>query len=323
VRIVGDVGGTHVRLARLDEGGRPRETRRYGSAGFAGPAEAVEQFLEDLGQPEGAARRAASPFELALAIAGPAQGENLALTNLHWSFSRTEVRQRLGLERFEVLNDFEALALSVPSLEGDDKLLVKEGRPASVAPIVVVGPGTGLGAASLLPAGSRYAVVAGEGGHRDLAAANEEEWQVVRKLAIRFGHVSAERALSGPGIENLYGALGAIHGVAVEEVGAAAIARLSRSGDALARRATELFSGWLGAVAGDLALTLGARGGVYLAGGVLEGLGEAFDRTRFGERFLAKGRLRAFLEPIPVWRIVRPDAALLGCAARLLENSTA
>jgi glucokinase len=317
LRIVGDVGGTHARFALLDVAGEPVNIRSSPSADFAGPVQAVERFLADLSAAD-AAPSGARPRELALAIAGPAQGETFAFTNLHWSFSRRELRQRLGLARLEILNDFEALALSIPHLVEGDREEVKAGKPAADAPIVVLGPGTGLGAAALVPVRGGYQVVPGEGGHRDLAASTEEEWQVVRRLAARFGgHVSVERALSGPGLENLHRALGEIHGHVLAETNAAEVARLSRSGEALPRRATDLFSGWLGALAGDLALAFGARGGVWLAGGVLGGLGEAFRVDLFRERFLAKGRMRGWLEPIPVWRIVRENAALLGCAARL------
>lgn len=313
MRIVGDVGGTHVRLARLDDAGAPGEFWSRESADFPGPVEAVSRFLEE--QPGGAASGA--PHELALAIAGPVTGEAFAFTNLPWKFSRSEVRDGLGLARLEILNDFEALALSIPLLRDEDFEPVKAGTADLTAAKVALGPGTGLGAAALVPADGRFLVVAGEGGHRDLAATTEEEWHVVRRLAARFGHVSVERAISGPGLENLHRALCEIHGLALAEVDAAAIAQLSRSGETLPRRATDLFSGWLGALAGDLALALGARGGVYLAGGVLTGLGEAFNRTLFGERFVAKGRMRGYLEPVPVARVARRGAALLGCAARL------
>jgi glucokinase len=276
----------------------------------------VERFLSAI-EAEPAARRR---LHLAIAIAGPARGENLALTNLHWSFSRSGLRERLGLARLEVLNDFEALARAVPLLAGDERLPVKEGSVEPEAPIAVLGPGTGLGVAALVPDGERFHVIAGEGGHRDLAATTDEEWTIVSRLASRFGHVSAERVLSGPGLENLFAAISPPELAGEEVVGAAEIARRSRAGEPRARRATELFSSWLGAFAGDLALTLGARGGVYLAGGVLSGLGEAFDVGRFRDRFLAKGRFRTWLDPIPIWRIVRSDAALLGCAGALASS---
>lgn len=245
-------------------------------------------------------------------------GDDVSITNLHWHFSLRELRQQFGLTHCVALNDFEALALGLASLEESEKLLVKEGRATESSPFVVLGPGTGLGVAAGVPGGDRLAVVSSEGGHRDLAATDEEEWRIVEQLRERFGHVSAERVLSGPGLENLYATLAPASTNSEPVPSAEEVSRLSRDGDPRARRATELFSGWLGAFAGDLALTFGARGGVYLAGGALEGLGTAFDERHFVNRFLAKGRLRSYLEPIPVWRIVRSDAALLGCARALL-----
>jgi glucokinase len=316
LRIVADFGGTRARLAALGPDGLPGSVREFEGAALPGPAEAVERFLSAIDAEPAAGRE----LHLAIAIAGPALGENLALTNLHWSFSRSGLRERLGLARLEVLNDFEALARAVPLLAGDERLRVKEGSVEPEAPIAVLGPGTGLGVAALVPDGERFHVIAGEGGHRDLAATDDEEWAIVSRLAARFGHVSAERVLSGPGLENLFAAISPPELAGEGVVGAAEIARRSRAGDMQARRATQLFSSWLGGFAGDLALTLGARGGVYLAGGVLGGLGEAFDVALFRERFLAKGRFRGWLEPIPVWRITRGDAALLGCAGALAST---
>lgn len=315
MRIVADFGGTNARVAALDAEGRPGPPRADLAAGFSGPAEAVERFLAASG-----ARPGGASLELAIAIAGPAQGDDLALTNLPWKFSRSGLRRRLGLSRLEILNDFEALARAVPLLQESDKLPLKDGFADPAAPIVVLGPGTGLGVAALVPVAAGFVVIAGEGGHRDLAARSAEQWEIARRLVDRFGHASAERALSGPGLENLYAALAELAGdAALPPKSAAEIAALSRAGETRARRATELFSSWLGAFAGDLALTFGARGGVYLAGGVLPGLGEAFDADRFRAEFVAKGRMSGYLEPIPVSRIARADAALLGCAAALAE----
>jgi glucokinase len=317
VRIVADLGGTNARLAALDGGGRPGPVLNLRCAEFAGPAEVVMRFLAE--------RRGADdsgPHDLVLAIAGPVRGETLAPTNLAWRFSRAELRSGLELGRLEILNDFEALARAIPLLADGDRLPVRRGAAALAAPIVVLGPGTGLGVAALVPVSpADYVVLDGEGGHRDLAAANAAQWEVTRRLGERFGHVSAERVLSGPGLENLHSVLAEFDGYGpLVPLSAEKIAAAARRGDPRAVRATHLFSSWLGAFAGDLALTFGARGGVYLAGGVLAGLGEAFDTNRFRRRFVEKGRMSDYLEPIPVWRIVRPDAALLGCAAVLHEG---
>lgn len=313
VRVVGELGGTNFRLARLDRVGRPDGTRTYPSAAFPSVREVLRRFLADEELED-------SPLEgLALAVAGPVNGDEVAITNLHWRFSLVELATQFGFARCVALNDFEALALGLAALEKREKLLVKEGSATASAPFLVLGPGTGLGVAAGVPGGDRLIVVSGEGGHRDLAASDEEEWRIIQRLRDRFGHVSAERVLSGPGLENLYSAL-ADDGAGNPALGAEEVSRLARDGDPHARSATRLFSAWLGAFAGDLALTFGARGGVYLAGGVVAGLGTAFDESLFQERFLAKGRMRPYLDPIPVWRIVRPDAALFGCARALLAS---
>ncbi len=157
-----------------------------------------------------------------------------------------------------------------------------------------------------------------EGGHRDLAATNEREWRVVERLRERFGHSSAERAVSGPGLAAIDAALREIEGEPLAHLAPEEVSARARGGsDPRSVEASQLFSGWLGAVAGDLALTLGARGGVFLAGGALAGLGQAFDRTLFVERFRAKGRFREYLTPIPIHRIARVDASLIGLARAL------
>jgi glucokinase len=218
-----------------------------------------------------------------------------------------------------VVNDFTALALSLPVLRPEDTRLVKPGTREETAPMALIGPGTGLGVSALVPVAGRWWALSTEGGHRDLAATDEREWQVCRVLQKRFGHVAAERVLSGPGLVNLYGVLCELAGITAEELRPRDVEHRARENpDGLEAEAVRLFSGWLGAVAGDLALTLGARGGVFLAGGMLPKMGTTFDEKRFRQGFLNKGRFRAYLEPIPVDLLLHKTAALLG-AARVLE----
>jgi glucokinase len=179
----------------------------------------------------------------------------------------------------------------------------------------VVGVGTGLGTALFLPAapGRSELAIAAEGGHRDLAATCEREWRVVEQVAARHGRASAERVLSGPGLVELHRALAEIDGAPPQDLDPPAVADRARIGEPRARETLALFSAWLGAFCGDLALTAGARGGLDLAGDLLGALGDLFDRERFRERFLAKGRFRRWLEAIPVARIVHPNPAFVGC----------
>ncbi len=309
--LVGDIGGTHARFGLLGPSGEVSSIESLITSDYAS-LEATARAYLDAVAPE------AAPEVGAIAVAGPVSGDVFELTNLGWRFSVSSVRDALELERLVMLNDFQALALAVPSLDGDDLEPVREGRAVAGHALAVLGPGTGLGVSGAIPVGDRWAALRAEGGHRDLAASTELEWEVVKRLSARFGgHVSAERAVSGSGLVNLYQALAEIEGAedaARGEISAREIDDLARGGDLRAQRAIALFCGWLGAIAGDLALTLGARGGVYLGGGLLAKMGEMFDRRIFEERFLAKGRFRSYLEPIPVWLIRRPAAALLGAA---------
>ena len=308
--LVADIGGTHVRFGRVGASGRVEEQQTLLCADHVSITAAARNYLEAAGGPV--------PRQAAFAAAGPVGGDRFQMTNHVWSFSIEEVRQELGLERLVLLNDFAALVLAVPALGGEELHEIRPGEPMPGAPIAVLGPGTGLGVAALVPAGEAWIPLATEGGHRDLAATNEREWQIVSRLAERFGNVSAERALSGPGLVNLYEVCSRLAGKEPQRLTPAAVTAGARQRSSPACiEAAELFSGWLGAVAGDLALTLGARGGVYLGGGMLSKMDQVFDADRFRERFLAKGRFRPYLEPIPVRAIVNRHATLIGAARAL------
>lgn len=306
--LVGDVGGTTSRFARCDASGAPGPLVELRTADHDGLESALRAATERLG----------SARDASIAVAGPIDDDEVELTNAGWRFSIEGTRRALGLDRLHLANDFAAVARSLPELGPDEREPVRPGTPLAGAPWAVLGPGTGLGVAALIPTGSGWIPVPGEGGHRDLAATTPREWQVVERLARRFGHVSAERALSGPGLVALYETVCELDGLPCEKLAPREISAAARAGAPAAVAAGELFAGWLGAVAGDLALTVGARGGVALAGGVLRGLGPAFLRERFVERFLAKGRFADYLEPIPIWRLIDPVRATLRGAAKLL-----
>jgi len=284
-------------------------------------------------------------------VAGPVSGDRVELTNVAWEFSIEATKRALGFERLIVVNDLVAHGWAVPTLRPDEIEMLQEGAPDVGAPSVVVAVGTGLGVATVVPWPGRdgkasregemegtsaaatrvpgreaerlfpsmeVSVLSSEGGHSDLAASSEREWRVVERLRARFGdHVSAERVISGSGLPNLWRALAEIdEGAAIdrEVPDGAAIAARSRDGEARARETTALFSSWLGAFCGDLALTVGARGGVYLAGGVLAGMGSAFDVEGFLARFAAKGRFHDWLAAVPVRRVRLDEMALAGLA---------
>jgi glucokinase len=309
--LVADIGGTHVRFGLETPAGiEGAVTLRC--ADYASLTDAARSFVAQGSGPR--------PRRAAFAVAGPVQGDTVRMTNHVWTFSIEGVRQELDLDRLKVLNDFAALALALPALSGKDLTEVKTGSLDKQAPKGVLGPGTGLGVAALVPAGKGWKALTTEGGHRDLAAQSEREWQIVRQLRERFEHVSVERVLSGPGLANLYEAISRLSDTEPQSLTPAAVVAGAREGSEPACvEATQLFSSWLGAVASDLAVTLGAFGGIYLGGGILPKMGKVFDADRFRERFLAKGRFRDYLRPIPVYLITLPHATLVGAARALTD----
>jgi glucokinase len=291
-RVVADVGGSTLRFGWVEA---PDAAVAHVSSQPAdacnGVEAAVARYLDTHGL--------SSPMAAAIGVAGPVIGDTVTMTNRNWTFSIDALRRRLGLERLVVLNDFAALAWGLPTLASGERRQVGEGRAESGAPVGLLGPGTGLGVSALLATGAGFVAVTGEGGHASLAAGSLLEEQIVASLRRRFGHASAEHVLSGPGIVHLYEALCELEGRAVEPLAPAEITRRARAGgDPCCRQALDLFFSFLGSMAGDLALTLGARGGIYIAGGIVARLGDEIDRSAFRERFVAKGRLRPYLSGI-------------------------
>ena len=310
--LVGDIGATNARFARLEEDGQPRRTRIAASDDYADIADAIVAYLDE---EDGAPPRAA-----ALAVASPVIGDIVQFTNHPWSFSIAELKRRLGLDRLIVINDFTANALAVPRLREDERVAIGGGSAAAGAPIAVLGPGSGLGVSGLVQSGARWTALASEGGHATMPASDAQESAVLDHMRSRFGHVSAERVLSGPGLVNLYQTLAALDGVPAEPFTAAQIAdHTIGEQEPLCAAALAMFCAMLGTVAGDLALTLGARGGVYIAGGIVPRLGAGFAASRFRERFEDKGRFRPYLAAIPTFVVTCPIPAFLGLAA-LLED---
>jgi glucokinase len=312
-RLLGDIGGTHARWAWLSGAGMPLQDL------------AIRRCADDGSLHESAAGYLAATGHLApkwacIGIATPVAGDQVRMTNSRWAFSISQLERDLGVERCLVINDFTALAMSLPALGAGDLRAVGGGTPAALAPRALLGPGTGLGVSGLVPsAAGGWSPLSGEGGHVTLAAADDEEAAVLAVLRRRFGHSSAERALSGPGLVNLFEALCTIEGRVPGALEPADVTRAALAGDNLqCQQAVRLFSGFLGNVAGNLALTLGARGGVYIGGGIVPRLGGAFDAALFRRRFEQKGRFSSYLEPVPTWVITAPAPALLG-AARALD----
>jgi glucokinase len=311
--LVGDIGGTNARFGLVAPGGALLHSNSYASADFATIEEAMRAYLDTRGN-------LPMPRRGALAIAAAITGDQIRMTNHPWSFSVSALRDRLGLERLVAINDFTAVAMAVPLLRNDDRLVVGGGAPIAGRTIAVLGPGSGLGASGLVPAGSEWLALSGEGGHATMPPTTERESAVLDQMRGRFDHISVERCISGPGLVNLYNSLAALDGVPAAPYTPAQITDPETGEqDPLCREATGMFCAMLGTVAGNLALTLGAQGGVYIGGGIVPRLGARFAESGFRERFEAKGRMRSYVAAIPTYVITHRLPAFLGCAAELAK----
>ena len=269
--LVGDVGATNARFA-LVSNGNLNAISTFEVAKFGQFADVLAIFLkEHCSQTQ--------IHQAFLAIAGPVIDERVPLTNSSWVIDAGELQTGFGLQ-VRIVNDFEAVALSLPSLTSTDLAQIGGGRPEVGAPMAVLGPGSGLGVACLIDHSERRVVIASEGGHATLAPTGEQEDHIMAHLRERFGHVSAERAISGSGLENVYQAIAALEGLEIPPRNAAEITKNAFSGECqLARQSLSAFCAFLGSFAGDVALTFGARGGVYIAGGHLGSWIFSFDRS--------------------------------------------
>ncbi len=317
-RLLADVGGTHARFGWVAAPGAAIECiRQYRCSDHASLESIVAFYLADQRRP--------APRSAAIGIATTVDADRVTMTNLPWSFSIEAMRERFALDRLVVLNDFAALALATPLLGVEAFRTVGGGAARPGAPIAVLGPGTGLGVAGLLQGPHRtWLPVVGEGGHATLCAVDAVEEELLAILRRHWPHISAERVLSGSGLVNLHRALGDRAGETVEALAPADIVTRALDGrDARCTETVERFLGFLGSFAGNLALTLGAQGGVYIGGGIVPRLGDRIARSCFRERFESKGRFRSYLARVPTWVITTPDDAALRGADRALDDRLA
>ena len=319
-RVVADIGGTNARFGWLDAPGtHAQHVRKLAVPDYAGPADAMRAYLAELAALLGTAYR--PPRHAAIAVATAVVGDQISFTNSHWSFSRQALQAELSLAGLQVLNDFEALALALPHL-GPDQLRAHGALPQARGTLAVIGPGTGLGVAGVAPTPQGWVALPGEGGHSTLAPGDDFESELLRCVRQDFVHVSAERLLSGIGLPVLHRAVATVLGQPVAEPWAAeAIMDGGLTGaDEACSRSLDAFCSLLGSFAGNVALMLGARGGVYIGGGIVPRMEERFFQSAFRERFEAKGRLRSYLEAIPTALITDTLVALTGAAAAIEQQ---
>lgn len=316
--LVGDIGGTNARFALVRNGvGRPEliAPHSYLCSAFGSAEEAVTAYLEEH-QP------GARPRSAVLAVAGPIIDGAISFTNTDWRISEGAFSSAIKLEATKLINDYAALALAVPLLSSGDAEVIGPDLPANPkATVAILGAGTGFGVSALVRNGEREAVLTTEGGHVSLAPVDELEVELWRILTLRYGRVSLERILSGPGLLELHGLLADIDGV--EAVGATPrdVTQQAAAGSQSAIRTLDVFCAILGSVAGDFALAYGAQGGVFLGGGVSKHLLGALRRGRFRERFEDKGRFASYVRSIPTQVMLHPhNVAMMGAARELYRG---
>lgn len=303
-----EIGGTHTRCAVARDDDQPAHIVVFNNVEHPDLEAVIAAYLAETTVPP--------PRRAGLAVAAPVDAGPLHMTNLGWTVDTEHLAQRFGWRQADVVNDFEALACAVPVLSADELSTIRPGVPRPGVPVAVLGPGTGLGVSGLLPCGNAWFPVRGEGGHVTLAAANNQEEEVLRALRSEHGHVSAERVLSGPGILNLYRVVaGGSRADSPTDV-----TRLADAGDEQALAALDLFFHFLGTVCSDLVLTLGARGGVYLGGGILPTMAARLKASGFTRRFVDKGRYSEYLDEVPVYLITADTPALRGLLNHPLLN---
>lgn len=312
--LVGDVGGTHARFAIVDTAADPYSVSHrleLSDDSFGSFGEALKTYLHRAGVEQ--------PDAAALAVAGPVTKGRVKFTNRGWEMSEDELRAA-GFVHALLINDFAALGFVLPELSGGQLHTIGPERTGlEGAPVTVLGAGTGFGVACLARYRGRSVPVATEGGHISWAPHGEIEAAVLQVLERRFGHVSVERVVSGPGLENVYAALAELAGRKTDALSAEEITKRGEAGEGDCRDALDLFCSAYGAVAGDFALAHGARGGVFIAGGIAGKIEEYLNRSQFRARFEDKGRLSYFVQPIPTKLIVEKDAAFLGATRASLE----
>ena len=317
--LAADVGGTHARIGLLQANPRAQPPLAmlarhvYECSKWPGLGEILEDFLARHANHRGGIARCA------LAMAGYLRGDEVVSENLRWPVRISELRARLELDRLDIVNDFEALACGTRFLSRSDSIAMIDAQGTS-GPTVVVGPGTGLGCAVLLPNGGGSIVMPSEAGHVALAPGNEREIEVLRRLGRDRAYVHTGHLLSGPGLVNLYRALADIDGIETLHAEPAAVSAAAvQRDDPLAREALSMFCAMLGSFAGDLAVIFKAGGGVYLAGGILPYIRDFLLASDFRARFLNKGVMRPFLANVPVRLIEHGQLGVFGAAAMEIE----
>jgi glucokinase len=315
--VVADIGGTNARFAvvtnycNITNQFEIQHQLTYPSAEFQSFEAALNRYFEQL--------PIERPVRACLAVAGPIKAQQVYLTNLGWHFGIAELKTQMQFEDLAVINDFAAFAYAAPYLDEKQNLILKSGQPEHHANIAVMGPGTGFGAACLARDINGSAVMSCEAGHITLAPVTALDRQLLHALRANLQHVSIENVFSGPGIARLYRAMADVKGHQAMDLNAAQISQMASECE-ICDATLSHFCDWMGSVAGDLALTFGALGGVYIGGGILPRMTDRLLSSRFVERFTEKGLMSQYVGQIPVTLVIQDNIPLIGAAACLHER---
>ena len=315
-RLLADIGATHARFGLEAAPGVLRQVAVLLCDDYSGIVPLLHAYLAQTG--------GVRINHAAFALANPISGDYIRMTNRDWEFSTDEVRRALGLSTLLIVNDFTALAMALPGFEPKDLMQIGGGAPQSHAVAGVLGPGTGLGVSGVIPTIDGFVTLGSEGGHVNFAPADEREFAILQHAWQEWPHVSNERLISGPGIELMYRALARRNGATAEQAPPRSTADIVSGAldeqDALCLEVLETFAGMLGSAAANLAVTLGAFGGIFIGGGIVPRIAEWFATSPFRARFEAKGRFTAYIAQIPTYVIMTPNPALHGVSRILSEH---
>jgi len=313
INLVADIGGTNIRLGYFESEEKAGNIRVYQCAEYQSLSAVIQAYIEELALD-------GKVINACLAIACPVENDLISMTNLPWKFSKSELKQELGLNNLVLINDYTAIAHAVPYLSDEQKVQIGRGEVVIDKPISICGPGTGLGVANVVTIDGQWHALGGEGGHVDFAPTNELECEILTYLLNKYEHVSYEQLLSGLGLEQIYQALVHIKQVQLPKLTAKQISEnaLSKQCD-ICDQSLAQFCRILGSFAGNLALTLASFGGVYIAGGIVPRFIKYFQHSEFRERFENKGRFKDFNQNIPTFVITESQPGLLGASAYLRQ----
>ncbi|PAJ72566.1 glucokinase [Pseudoalteromonas sp. NBT06-2] len=317
--VVADIGGTNARFALVTEFDKStmkfkiEQSQTYPSENYSCLESVLTHYLEFVSS--------FAPKYACLAVAGPIKGESVRLTNLGWNFVVSDIKQAFNFEKLSVINDFAAFAYASPYLDKNDNVSIKSGLCSGQENIAVIGPGTGFGAAALVINNDHQAVLSCEAGHISLAAVTPLQFELLAQLKTEHEHVSVETVFSGIGLTRLYKAMAQVNQINAENLDPAQITQKALDGSCeICIQTLEEFCSWLGCVAGDLALTFGARGGVFIGGGILPRMKQVLLDSKFSDNFIKKGIMTNFVQDIPVTLVVQDNIPLIGAAACIVNR---